>query len=138
MPMDEVISTAQPHPAPLAEVAPIVGAAALTDAKSQATPRASARRRRWTSVITTHVALVLICAGFILPLAWMISTSLKTSKDAMDFPPKLIPNPPNWKSYPDVLNQPRVDFPLFARNTVVVATLAVVGTTFVSAFVAYG
>jgi multiple sugar transport system permease protein len=68
----------------------------------------------------------------------MISTSLKTNKEAMLFPPTLVPNPPNWKSYPDVLNYPRVDFPLFARNTVVVAGLAVIGTTFVSAFVAYG
>ena len=88
--------------------------------------------------MTTHVALILICAGFILPLAWMISTSLKTNKEAMTFPPTLVPNSPNFKSYPDVLNHPRVDFPLFARNTVVVAGLAVLGTTFMSAFVAYG
>src|SRR4051812_26390635 len=134
MPVDEVISTAQPHPSPLAEVAPVIGA----DAMTQTTFRTGARRRRWTKLFVTHVALMLICVGFILPLAWMVTTSLKTNKEAMLFPPKLIPNPPNFRSYPDVLNHPRVDFPLFARNTVVVAGLAVVGTTFVSAFVAYG
>ena len=130
MPGDEVISYARP----LASRPP----APVNDAKTQATHGAGARRRRWTKWAVTHVALVLICAGFILPLAWMVSTSLKTNKEAMLFPPTLVPNPPNWKSYPDVLKYPRVDFPLFARNTVVVAGLAVVGTTFASAFVAYG
>jgi len=134
MPVDEVISTAQPHPTPLAEVTPIVGA----NAKAQATPQRRARRQRWIRFGVTHLALLLICAGFILPLGWMISTSLKTNREAMLFPPKILPNPPNFDSYPQVLKHPRVDFPLFARNTVVVAGLAVIGTTFASAFVAYG
>ena len=134
MPVDEIISTAQPHATPLAEVAPVLGG----DAKAQATPQRSARRQRWIRFGVTHLALLLICAGFILPLGWMISTSLKTNREAMLFPPKILPNPPNFESYPQVLNHPRVDFPLFARNTVVVAGLAVVGTTFASAFVAYG
>jgi multiple sugar transport system permease protein len=86
----------------------------------------------------THLALLLICAGFFIPFGWMISTSLKTSTTAMDFPPKLIPSPPNWKSFHDVVNHPRFDYALYARNTLVIAALAVTGTTLVSAFVAYG
>ena len=138
MPVDDVISTAQPHATPIAEVAPLVGAGAVAGAGATTQPRRRARGRAWGRLLTTHLALLLICAGFILPLAWMISTSLKTNREAMRFPPTLVPNPPNWRSYPDVLDHPRVDFPLFARNTVVVAALAVVGTTFASAFVAYG
>lgn len=86
----------------------------------------------------THLALILICAGFIIPFAWMVSTSLKSSTQAMDFPPKLIPDPPHWSTYKRVLTHDRVDFPLFARNTLIIAALAVAGTTFSSAFVAYG
>lgn len=88
--------------------------------------------------LATHLALLLICAGFIVPFAWMVSTSLKTSTEAMDFPPRLIPNPPRWETYQRVLNHDRVDFPLFARNTLVIAVLAVTGTTLSSAVVAYG
>ncbi|MEA2709477.1 MAG: multiple sugar transport system permease protein [Phycisphaerales bacterium] len=130
MPVDEVI----PYARPLTPSARLGESAA----KAQATFRAAARRKKWMNLLVIHVALVCICAGFILPLAWMISTSLKTNKEAMLFPPKMVPIPPNWKSYPNVINHERVDFPLFARNTVIVAGLAVVGTTFVSAFVAYG
>jgi multiple sugar transport system permease protein len=136
MASDEVISYAQPHPTPAAEVATAVGIAA--DAKAQAPRRTGAAKGRLVRALTTHLALLLICAGFILPLAWMISTSLKTNRDAMQFPPTPVPSPPNFQSYPQVLNHERVDFPLFARNTIVVAGLAVVGTTFASAFVAYG
>jgi multiple sugar transport system permease protein len=120
------------------QVIPYARPVAATPRTATASTHGGARRRRVAQFLMTHLALVLICAGFILPLAWMISTSLKTNKESMLFPPTLVPNQPNWKSYPDVLNHPRVDFPLFARNTVVVAGLAVVGTTFVSAFVAYG
>jgi ABC-type glycerol-3-phosphate transport system permease component len=120
------------------QVIPYARPVAATPRTADSVHACGARRRRVAQFLMTHLALALICAGFILPLAWMISTSLKTNKESMLFPPTLVPNQPNWKSYPDVLNHPRVDFPLFARNTVVVAGLAVVGTTFVSAFVAYG
>ena len=49
------------------------------------------------SWLGTHIALLLICAGFVVPFAWMLSTSLKTSSEAMIFPPKIIPSPANWK-----------------------------------------
>jgi multiple sugar transport system permease protein len=69
------------------------------------------------NALVTHLALLLICAGFIVPFAWMVSTSLKTSTEAMQFPPEFIPDPPRWQTYGRVLNHDRVDFPLFARNT---------------------
>ena len=93
------------------------------------------RARNW---LLTHLALLLICAGFVIPFAWMVSTSLKSSAEAMQFPPKMIPDPPRWETYHRVLNHDRVDFPLFARNTLIIAALAVTGTTLSSAVVAYG
>jgi multiple sugar transport system permease protein len=101
-----------------------------------AKPRAARRAR--ANALVTHLALLLICAGFIIPFAWMVSTSLKTSTEAMQFPPKLVPDPLRWETYKRVVTHERVDFPLFARNTLVIATLAVIGTTLSSAVVAYG
>ena len=95
-------------------------------------------RREERSWLGTHLALLLICAGFVIPFVWMISTSFKTSSEALIFPPKLIPVPPNWQTYGDVWHHPRFDFPLYARNTLVIAALAVTGTTIASALVAYG
>ncbi len=95
-------------------------------------------RTRSTKPLITHLALLLIGAGFFIPFAWMVSTSLKSEKAAMEFPPKMIPAPPNWRTFHDVVNHPRFDFALFARNTLVIAAFAVIGTTLVSAFVAYG
>lgn len=107
-------------------------------------------RTRYDKWVST-VALLLICVGFILPLIWMISTSLKTLDDAMSFPPKWIPTvevktptgvtheiAPQWQNYYDVLHHPKLSFPTLARNTILMAVMMVLGTTISSAIVAYG
>jgi multiple sugar transport system permease protein len=99
---------------------------------------AAGRERDKMNSLVTHVALLLICAGFFIPFGWMLSTSLKSNTAAMEFPPRLIPSPPNWKTFHDVVVHPRFDFALYMRNTLVIAALAVTGTTLASAVVAYG
>ncbi len=93
----------------------------------------------------SHLGLLLISVGFLLPLAWMISTSLKTLDKTMEFPPTFIPDHvETWKgtpipqNYVDVLTHPKIDFPRLARNTLIIAVLSVAGTTASSALVAYG
>ena len=105
-------------------------------AASRTAPRRRARIK-W-NLLSTHLALILICTGFAVPFLWMVSTSLKTSTEAIQFPPKLLPNPVRLSGYTKVLTDERVDFPLFARNTLIIAALAVTGTTLSSAIVAYG
>jgi multiple sugar transport system permease protein len=82
--------------------------------------------------------MLLICAGFLLPFIWMISTSLKTADTMMEFPPNLVPRPPAPENYQAVLTHEKFDFALYTRNTLIVAALAVAGTTLSSALVAYG
>jgi multiple sugar transport system permease protein len=57
---------------------------------------------------------VLLVAGWglvqLLPILWMISTSLKPLRQVFALPIQWIPNPPQWTNYPDAWNQ----FP-FAR-----------------------
>src|SRR5438045_1559947 len=38
-----------------------------------------------------HVVLLIICAAFLLPFVWMLSTSLKPLDQAMEFPPRFVP-----------------------------------------------
>lgn len=95
-------------------------------------------KARTGQLLWTNAALLLICAGFLVPFAWMVSTSLKSSTEAMAFPPAFVPDPPRWQTYERVMNHERIDFVLCARNTLIIAALAVTGTTLSSAVVAYG
>jgi multiple sugar transport system permease protein len=90
--------------------------------------------QRWFAL----TAMLLICAGFLLPFAWMFSTSLKTVKDATAYPPKMLPNPIEPANYSKVIKSDKVDFPLYTRNTLIIAALAVIGTTISSSIAAYG
>jgi len=93
---------------------------------------------------------------YALPLVWMLSTSLKPADQTLRSPPTLAPEPlsalPRFarENYigevdPDgtvvtrgVWTDPVIDFPLFLRNSLVVALLSVAGMVASSAIVAYG
>ena len=100
------------------------------------TPRRRKRRHpeRWLAFL----AIVMICAGFMLPFIWMLSTSLKTVDKTVAFPPQFLPDPVVPGNYWKVITSDKVDFPLYTRNTLIIAALAVIGTTLSSAVVAYG
>jgi multiple sugar transport system permease protein len=100
--------------------------------------RADRARPPLSKTWPVHLALLLISLGFLLPFAWMLSTSFKSLGEAIEFPPNFIPREVHPENYVEVLTQERVDFPLMARNTLIIAALSVIGTTFSSALVAYG
>ena len=89
---------------------------------------------RWLTVL----ALVIVCIGFALPFVWMLSTSLKSLDKTMVMPPQIIPHPFVPGNFVTVLRDPKLDFPLLTRNTLLVAVLSVLGTTISSSIVAYG
>ena len=96
------------------------------------------RRRRNPEKWLAHVGLLLVCCGFLLPFVWMVSTSLKPLEKTQEFPPQFIPKPIQPQNYSEVLEHEKMDFFLFTRNTLIIAGLAVAGTTLSSALVAYG
>lgn len=85
-----------------------------------------------------HLALVVVSACALLPFLWMLSTSLKTMDEAMAFPPRAMPAVPRFQNYADVIGNPKASFVLWAKNSLIIAFLAVTGTTISSAVVAYG
>ena len=95
-------------------------------------------RRRHGPVAVALLGTVIVCAGFLLPFVWMISTSLKTIDKTMAYPPQLLPRPVAVGNFARVWTSDKVDFPLCTRNTLVVAALTVAGTTLSSAVAAYG
>lgn len=108
---------------------------AITAAVRIINPRRPRGRGRHLLV---HGVLVLICVAAAVPFLWMLSTSLKTLEGAMAFPPTFWPWPMQWHNYADVLSNTKTDFLLWTRNTLLIAALAVTGTTLSSALVAYG
>src|SRR3984957_4406562 len=96
------------------------------------------RKRRHPERWLAFLAIVCICAGFMLPFVWMLSTSLKTVDKTVAFPPEFFPRPIVPENYWKVINSDKGDFPLYTRNTLVIAALSVIGTPLSSAVVAYG
>jgi multiple sugar transport system permease protein len=85
-----------------------------------------------------HATLIVICSTALIPFLWMVSTSLKTTDHALDFPPQIIPKPFVPQNYWTVLTSEKLNFLLWTRNSLIIAVLAVSGTTISSAVVAYG
>ncbi len=100
--------------------------------------------RLTTSRVLVYASLIVIAGMFILPLFWMLSTSWQTANQAASVTTGLLPDPPsslltNLKdNYTQVWTDPTVTFPLYLRNTLIIALLSVSGMTLSSAIVAYG
>ena len=86
--------------------------------------------------IPLYVIAILFAILFILPLFWMISTSLKDSRQLLVYPPILFPNPQTWSNYPTALEaQPLL---MFAGNSLLIAIASTFGTILSNTIIAYG
>jgi multiple sugar transport system permease protein len=88
--------------------------------------------------VLAHVGLMLACLIATVPMLWMLGTSFKSADNAMAYPPQVLPRPFVPGNYWEVLSNRQTNFLLWTRNTLIVAALAVTGTTISSAIVAYG
>ncbi len=101
------------------------------------TSRAARQRlllRRGRTVLY-HAVLIAICTVMLLPLVWMLSSSLKSNNEIFVYPPRLIPSHPLWQNYPQALRY--IDFGRYFVNTVIIAGGAVCGTLFSCTLTAY-
>jgi len=73
---------------------------------------------------------------FLIPLFWMISTSLKTFQQTWAWPPIWIPKPIVWRNYVELFEV--APFALFIRNTLILVFWDIIGSTLSDAMVGYG
>jgi multiple sugar transport system permease protein len=66
----------------------------------------------------------------------MLSTALKTDVEVLKYPPVWIPSKPMWSNFPDAFVF--VPFSTFLKNSVIIATLCVLGALFSCTLSAYG
>jgi len=85
--------------------------------------------------ILSHLILAVGSVFFVVPLIFMLSTSLKATRQIAMFPPELIPNPVIWLNYPDVFIY--APFQRYLLNTIFIIVPTVFGATVVSALAAY-
>jgi multiple sugar transport system permease protein len=91
-------------------------------------------RGRWQSkrlharlgAFGTHGTLLILSVVFLIPIAWMVVSSLKPNSEIFVFPPSLFPSQPLFSNYSQATKY--IPFPEYFLNTVIVSAFTVVGT----------
>jgi multiple sugar transport system permease protein len=96
---------------------PVLDAAPFRDAEL------SRRGRFWLS--PWHLVLLPIALVMVLPLLWMIVTSLQTLNETRHYPPTLVPSSLEWNNYREVLQE--APFARWFLNTLIVTVVVVIG-----------
>ena len=73
---------------------------------------------------------------FLLPIYWMLATSLKTSVQIFQYPPVWVPIPPAWSNYVEATRY--LPFFKYLMNSVIYCGLTIVGAVVSNSLVAYG
>lgn len=77
--------------------------------------------------------MTLLALGFLAPLLWMVTASLKPKHLALSIPPTFLPRHFQWQNYVEAWDSIRG----FLFNSVKLAVLSVGGTLFVSSLAAF-
>lgn len=83
----------------------------------------------------TYAALIGGGFLFMLPLLWMLSTSLKPADQVYLFPPKWIPEPIQWSNYARAWNS--APFMTYTANTVFITGMNIIGNILGSSLAAF-
>jgi ABC-type glycerol-3-phosphate transport system permease component len=107
-------------------------------AVAQVAPLSASPRKRgvqWSHVVV-HALLIGMILGSILPLLYMVSTSIKPDGSEFEFPIRWIPDRVAWENYLRAFTQ--VKTLTFLKNTLVVSLVSLIGEIFTASLAAYG
>lgn len=96
----------------------------------------SHKKQKAASSAAVHIILIVGAIAFLFPLVWMLSTALKPLPETTRIPPTLIPSKFMWSNYKEATTA--IPFWQYAKNTLIVCSLSVLGTLISSTLVAYG
>ena len=97
--------------------------------------RRSPRRHGRPRQVVGYVALVGLAIAAMLPIAWMLSTSLKSDQNVFAYPPQLIPHEFHFQNYTSLWD----DLPMtrWIVNTMAVSVVVVAGQLLFCSMAAY-
>ncbi len=103
------------------------------------TPNRTARGRLLASLRSLPVTIILMLFTliFIIPFAWMVALSLRTSGDILVNPYGL-PTNPRWENYWTLMVDPAIRFYRYFVNSLIVTSVALVITVLLSTLAGYG
>ncbi|MCD6384351.1 carbohydrate ABC transporter permease [Candidatus Sumerlaeota bacterium] len=96
-------------------------------------------KKKWRERIKIGVILLILLIGaipFLMPLVWLISTSLKTTDQIFTYPPKWIPKPVAWRNYIEIFSY--MPFLSYFKNTMIITVTTLIGVILSSSLIAYG
>jgi multiple sugar transport system permease protein len=99
------------------------------------TEAAERPRRRWLPFSPWHLVLFPLALIMLLPLVWMIVTSLETQAETLRFPPVLVPSSLHFGNYPNALRS--APFGRWFLNTFIVTTTVVVSNLLLCSLAGY-
>jgi multiple sugar transport system permease protein len=80
-----------------------------------------------------YAIMLVLSAIFLMPLVWMLSSSLKPEAQVLTIPPDFFPNEPLWGNYVQLFDR----VPLFVVNSMKLAVYNVVGVLVVASMAGY-
>lgn len=93
-------------------------------------------RAPW-KIVARYAVLIALSAVFVMPFAWMLSTSLTPAKEVLKIDRPLIPSTLAWGNYREALVGAGLPFVTFLKNTLTIAILCVIGQTLSASLVAF-
>lgn len=105
----------------------------VADRRPSGRARGTARWRRAAVDLLYYIVMTLLAAGFLAPLLWMVTASLKPENRVLAIPPEFIPRYFEWSNYVEVFEV----IPLFVYNSFKLAFLSVTGVLFVTSLAGY-
>jgi multiple sugar transport system permease protein len=95
------------------------------------------RTRRLATRLALYVTLVGLCALFLLPFVWALSTALKVPGEVFLYPPRWIPHHIRWQNFSEAWSA-TLPFQIYFKNSIILTVLPVIGQTLSCSLVAYG
>lgn len=98
-------------------------------------PRRRHPVRRNGGKVVIFIVLLAGSVAFLLPFAWMVTTSVKTRQQIFTFPIQWVPHPFVWRNYVDLFRT--APFARYLWNTVILTFFGVLGSVTGSSIAAY-
>lgn len=86
--------------------------------------------------VVPRVILIVMCLIFILPFYWMLALGLKSNSELSIYPPTLWPHDVQWGNFKKATEV--FPFWTFARNTLTITVLTILGALISNPIIAYG
>jgi multiple sugar transport system permease protein len=82
-----------------------------------------------------HLVLIPLAVAMLIPLVWMLVTSVQTLAETQHYPPVLVPKTLQWNNYTQVLRD--APFARWFLNSLLVTTAVVIGNLFFCSLAGY-